>query len=301
MKSSPKPVIYAALGASVVIGAAKFLAASVSGSTAMLAEGIHSVIDASNQGLLLYGLKRARRPPDRDFPFGYGKEIYFWSFVVAVQVIMVGAGAAMMRGITHIAHPQPLRDVGLSYAVLLLSLLFEGATWVFAFRRFARTRGKWSTLQAVQHGKDPSKFVVLLEDTAAVLGLLIALAALLLEQYTGNLLCDGVGSVLIALVMGATAWWLAWETKGLLIGESANSEVVADIKRLAQQFEKVLRVPEVLTMHVGPDYILVNLSIVIPAGATAASVEKTVAELQACIRQKHPRVQRIFVETRTTK
>ena len=293
MKSSPAPVIYAALAASVVIAIAKFAAAGISGSTSMVAEGIHSVIDASNQGLLLYGLKRSRRPADRNFPFGYGKEIYFWTFVVAVQVIMIGAGAALARGVTHILHPQPLGAVTASYVVLLISLLFEGATWVFAFRRFSRTRGKWSLLQAVQHGKDPSKFAVLLEDSAAVVGLLIAMAALALQQATGNLLWDGIGSVLIGVVMAATASWLAWETKGLLIGESANSEVVADIKRLAHQFEKVLQVPEVLTMHVGPDYILVNLSIVIPAGATAASVEKTVAELQACIREKHPRVKRI--------
>lgn len=295
MARSPRPVIYAALAGNTAIAVTKFAAAALSGSSAMLAEGVHSVVDTSNQGLLLYGLRKARRPADDDFPFGYGKEVYFWSFVVAIQVFTIGAGVAMAKGVYQLLHPQPLHDARLNYAVLGVSALFEGATWLFAVKELSRTKGKWTYLEAVQHGKDPSRFMVVFEDTASLLGLAIAAGGILLQQTTGWLWADGAASVLIALVLAVTALWLAWETKGLLIGESANREVVAHIERIAGDIDGIRQVREVLSMHMGPNYIIVSLAAVLSRGGSADS-GRTVALLEEKIRAAHPRVKQVFIK-----
>jgi len=171
-------VIYAALASNAAIALAKFLAALFSGSAAMVAEGVHSTVDMGNQGLLLYGLKRSRRPPDQHFPFGYGKEVYFWSFVVAIELFTVGAGAALLRGVWELKHPSPAQHFFINYAVLGVALLFEGSTWVFAVNEFSKIKGRRSYVAAVRRGKDPSRFMVLFEDTAALLGLLIPAAGI---------------------------------------------------------------------------------------------------------------------------
>lgn len=295
MSASPRRVIYAALAGNTAIALTKFTAAALGGSSAMLAEGVHSVVDTGNQVLLLYGLRRARRPPDAAFPFGYGKEVYFWSFVVAIQVFTAGAGVALAKGLWQILHPQPMRELGLNYAVLGISALFEGATWLFAVRELSRTKGKWSYLEAVQHGKDPSRFMVLFEDSASLLGLLIAALGIGVQQLSGWLLADGIASILIGLVLVVTALWLAWETKGLLIGESANSEVVADIERIADGIDGIREVCEVLSMHVGPNYIIVSLVAVLSRGGSADG-GRTVALLEEKIRQAHPRVRQVFIK-----
>jgi cation diffusion facilitator family transporter len=294
MSKSPRRVVYVALAANTLIALIKFIAAVATGSSAMLAEGIHSVIDTGNQGLLLYGLKRAKLPADDDFPYGYGKEVYFWSFVVAIQVFTIGAGAAMTKGVYQLLHPQPMAHVAVDYAVLGVSALFEGATWVFAVGELSRVKGKWSYLEAVRHGKDPSRFMVIFEDTASLLGLLIAAFGIAAQQLTGILLFDGIASILIALVLAATAMWLAWETKGLLIGESANSEVVADIERIAGEVGGIREVREVLSMHVGPNYILVTLSAVLTHERTE-DAGRSMEQLEALIRKAHPRVKQVFV------
>lgn len=297
MRLSPRLVIWSALAGNLAIATAKFVAAAITGSAAMTAEGIHSVIDTSNQVLLLYGLKRARRPPDEDFPFGYGKEIYFWSFVVAVQIFTFGAGAAIVQGGYRLAHPEPLERPLVNFGVLAVSLVFEGATWLLALKDVSRTKGKWTYVQAVRHGKDPSRFMVLFEDSAALVGLIIAFVALLLQYRFGWGHCDGAASILIGATLTMTAIWLAYETKGLLIGEAANREVVADIHRIAEGFGNVIRVPEALTMHVGPENILVTMRVVVEGDASAEEVRESVSALHRAIRRAHPRVKRIFVET----
>lgn len=225
-----RKVIYAALAGNALIAITKFVAATLTGSSAMLSEGIHSTVDTGNQLLLLYGLKRARRPADEDFPFGYGKEVYFWSFVVAILVFAVGAGISLYEGIQHLQHPAKLAAPHINYIVLGLALLFEGAAWYLAYREFTRAKGKRGYLAAIRHGKDPSLFVVLFEDSAAMLGILVAFGGIYLTVMTGSHVYDAVASILIGVILALTAAWLAYETKGLLIGESANREVVRGIR-----------------------------------------------------------------------
>ena len=289
-------VIVAALVGNCLIAVTKFIAAWITSSSAMLSEGIHSLVDTGNQILLLYGLKQSRKPADDQFPFGYGKEIYFWSFVVAIMIFAVGAGVSLYEGVHRLLEPEPIRNFHVNYIVLGLAILFEGAAWFFAFREFSSSKGKWGYLEAVQRGKDPSMFVVLFEDSAAMLGLLVALVANILAQTTGILIFDGIASILIGLILAGTAAWLAYETKGLLIGERANVHVIEGIRKLAGSYPEIDHVNEVLTMHMGPDFILVNISVDFRESMTAEMIERTVAGLDHAIKQEFAQVKRVFVE-----
>jgi cation diffusion facilitator family transporter len=280
-----------------LIAVTKFIAAAITGSSAMLSEGIHSVVDTGNQVLLLYGIHRAKKPPDMRYPFGHGKEIYFWSFVVALLIFAVGAGICMYEGVIHIRAPEPIHRPAVNYVVLSLALIFEGAAWGLAFREFTRAKGKKGYFEAVRTGKDPSLFVVLFEDSAAMLGLVVAFLGVFLGHMTGNLYFDGAASIVIGLILGGTAIWLAHETKGLLIGESANREVVKGIGRLAASFPEIEHVNEILTMHMGPQYILVNLSVEFYDHLPLGKVEKTIGRVDAAIKHAYPRVKRIFIES----
>jgi len=262
----------------------------------MLSEAIHSVVDTGNQILLLYGLKRSKKPADEEFPFGHGKELYFWSFVVAILIFAVGAGISIYEGVRHILHPKPIGSPHVNYIVLGLAMLFEGAAWLFAWKAFARHKGNKGTLQAVREGKDPSLFVVLFEDSAAMLGLVVAFLGIFLADSTGILYFDGAASIVIGLILGATAMWLAYETKGLLIGESADPEVVACIREMATRQPEITHVNEVLTMHMGPDDILVNVSVDFADSTTAPEVEAVVATIDRELKAKFPQVRRVFIE-----
>ncbi|HJP03041.1 MAG TPA: cation diffusion facilitator family transporter [Planctomycetota bacterium] len=299
MTSGPKKVIYAALLGNSAIAVIKFVAASMTGSSAMLSEAVHSVVDTGNQILLLHGLRRARRPPDAEFPFGHGKEIYFWSFVVALSVFAVGAGVSIYEGVVHILHPRPIEDPTVSYVVLGVAMAFEGAAWLFAWREFSRARGTLGVFEAVRRGKDPSLFVVLFEDSAAMLGLVVAFAGIALSHATGLAWIDGAAAVVIGLILAATAAWLAFETKSLLIGEAADEEVRAEIRRIATGRPGVLRLNEVLTMHMGPDFVLVNLSVEFRDGESTETIEEAVATIDAQIKAALPEVQRVFIEAET--
>lgn len=294
--SGSKKVILAALVGNSLIAITKFIAAGMTGSSAMFSEGIHSVVDTGNQGLLLYGLHRAKQPADRQFPFGHGKEIYFWSFIVALLIFAVGAGVSIYEGVHRVLQPEPIRNPMINYIVLGLALLFEGAAWYFAFKEFRKTKGTFGYIEAVQRGKDPSLFVVLFEDSAAMLGLLVAFIGVGLGHITGNPYFDGAASIVIGLILGGTAIWLAYETKGLLIGESANKRVVDGIRELVNSYPQVEHVNEVLTMHMGPDFILLNLSVEFADQATAPDLEATIASMDHRIKQEFPEVKRIFVE-----
>jgi cation diffusion facilitator family transporter len=294
--SGSKKVIYAALAGNSLIAVTKFVAAGITGSSAMLSEGIHSMVDTGNQILLLYGLHRAKRPADAQFPFGHGKEVYFWSFVVAILIFAVGSGVSIYEGVRHLLHPEPVTDPLINYVVLALAMAFEGAAWYFALVEFRKEKGRLGYVEAVHRGKDPTLFVVLFEDSAAMLGLLVAAAGIGLAQVTGNAYFDGAASIVIGLILGATAIWLAYETQGLLIGESANSGVVSGIRTLAVAEAEVDHVNEVLTMHMGPDYVLLNLSVKFRDDATAPNIEAAVRRMEARIKDAHPEVQRIFIE-----
>ncbi len=296
MASGSKKVIFAALAGNTLIAVTKFIAAFFTGSSAMLSEGIHSLVDTGNQGLLLYGMARAQKPPDEAFPFGHGKEIYFWSFIVAILIFALGGGISIYEGIKHIEHPEPMTNPLINYLVLGLAMLFEGAAWVFAFREFSRAKGKWGYLEAIQRAKDPSVFVVLFEDTAAMLGLMVAFIGIVLTQLTGQLWFDGAASIIIGLILVGTAIWLAYETKGLLIGESASHSVVEGIRGLVGSQALVDHVNEVLTMHMGPDFILVNLSVDFSDHSSADAIELAISDMDRMIKQQFPQVRRIFIE-----
>jgi cation diffusion facilitator family transporter len=298
MASGSKLVIIAALIGNALISVTKFVAASLTGSSAMMSEGIHSLVDTGNQMLLLYGLKRAAKPPDEDFPFGYGKEIYFWSFIVAILIFALGGGISIYEGVKHIQHPEPISNPMVNYVVLALALAFEGAAWYFAFREFSRVKGRWGYLEAIQRAKDPSIFVVLFEDSAAMLGLVVAFVGVLLSQATGILIFDGIASVIIGLILIGTSIWLAYETKGLLIGESANQSVIRGI-RDALRGSNIEHINEVLTMHMGPDFILANISVDFRDSISAQQVENDVAQIDRVIKQKFPQIKRVFIEAET--
>lgn len=299
--SGSKKVIFAALAGNGLISITKLFAASITGSSAMLSEGIHSIVDTGNQGLLLLGLKKAARPADKEHPFGYGKEIYFWSFVVAILIFAVGAGVSLYEGIHHILHPEPIENVMLNYTVLGLSLLFEGVAWFFALRQFNISKGNRGYLQAVRRSKDPSTFVVLFEDTAAMAGILVAFFGIWLGQMTGWLWLDGAASVIIGLILAWTAWLLAVETKDLLIGESAVPEMVAGVRHLAGEVKEVDHVNEVLTLHMGPEYVLVNISLDFDDACAADEVEMSIARLSERIKLNWPLVKKVFVEAERQK
>ena len=296
MSASSKKVIYAALAGNSLIAVTKFIAATVTGSSAMFSEGIHSLVDTGNQVLLLHGMRKSRKPPCDRFPFGHGKEIYFWSFAVAILIFAVGSGVSLYEGIIHTIHPEPMGNPMVNYVVLGLAMLFEGAAWYFAFTEFSRAKGKWGYIEAVKRGKDPTMFVVLFEDSAAMLGIVVAFLGVLLVDLTGILIFDGIASIIIGLILGGTAVWLAYETKGLLIGESANKMVIEGISEIILQYDGIDNINELLTMHMGPDFILVNVSIDFRDDIPASDLEKMIAGMDTQIKERFPTVKRIFVE-----
>jgi cation diffusion facilitator family transporter len=294
--SGSRKVIFAALAGNSLIAVTKLGAAAFTGSSAMLSEGIHSIVDTGNQVLLLLGLNRSKRLPDPQHPFGYGKEVYFWSFVVAILIFGVGAGVLIYEGIKHIQHPQPMENVRVNYIVLAFAFLFEGAAWFFAFKEFAKVKGKMGLFQAVRESKDPSTFVVLFEDSAAMAGIIVAFVGIWLSQMTGLYWLDGAASVIIGLILAGTAWMLAVETKDLLIGESASPATIAGIRNLAAQVPGVEKVNEVLTLHMGPEYILLNVSLDFADDCTAEHIEDEIALLTQVVKSEWPLIKKVFVE-----
>ena len=302
MASGSKKVIYAALIGNTLIAITKFVAASITHSSAMLSEGIHSLVDTGNQILLLHGIKQSHKPADKDFPFGHGKEIYFWSFVVAICIFGIGAGVSIYEGIHRLQSPHPIENARINYLVLGIAMLFEFGAWFLAMKEFRAVKGSHGTIAAVRAGKDPTLFVVLFEDSAAMVGLFIAFLGVLLGDITDNSMWDGIAAILFGLILATTAAWLATETKGLLIGESARPEVVEGVKRIAQSVAAIQHVNEVLTLHMGPEYILAALSVEFRDEARADDIEAAVADFTSQLKAEFPLVKRVFVEAepRTT-
>ena len=297
--SGSKKVVLAALIGNSAIAVTKFVASAMTGSSAMLSEAIHSVVDTGNQGLLLYGMKRSARPADERHPFGYGMELYFWSFVVAIIIFGIGSGVSIYEGLHKISEPQEIKDAYINYIVLGLAMVFETAAWIVAFKEFRRTKGRRGYMEAVRRSKDPSVFTVLFEDTAAALGLIVAFIGIFLAQTLDMPMLDGVASVVIGLILAATAALLAYECKGLLIGEAAENEVIDGIKQIVDRIPAVKRRNELLTMHMGPTDILVNLSLDFEDQMSAGEVEQAVCEMEGAIKAAFPQVQRIFIEAQS--
>ncbi len=296
MASGSKTVIYAALAGNAAIAATKFAAAAYTGSSAMLSEAVHSVVDTGNQGLLLLGLSRSKRPPDAEHPFGHGMEVYFFAFVVAILIFGVGAGISLYEGIHQITDPEPVTSFFVNYIVLGLALVFEGTAWTFAFREFNHGRGSRSLVQAIRRSKDPTVFTVLFEDTAAMLGLLVACLGLLATQFLGLVWADGAASIGIGVILALAAAGLAYETKSLLTGEAAAPATLAEIRRLALAEPAVEAINELRTVHFGPNRILANISLDFDDSSDLAEVEQTVARLERAIRERLEDVAHVFIE-----
>jgi len=296
---SSKKVIYAALFGNTLIAVSKFVASFFTGSAAMLSEAVHSVVDTGNQGLLLYGLKRSQKPADDQHPFGYGMELYFWTFVVAILIFGLGAGIAFYEGFSRLYNPKPVTNPIVNYIVLSVAFCFEMGAWWIAVKEFATEKGTKGLLEAVRSSKNPTIFTVLFEDTAAMIGLLVAFLGILLCDIYHNPIFDGIASLLIGVILSLTAGLLAYESKGLLIGESAAGTIVNEIGRVINAQEGVLSVNELLTMHMGPQDALLNLSIDFTDDLTSDEVEAIISELECEIKERFSEVKRVFIDAQS--
>ena len=284
-----------ALLANLGIAVSKFVAAAITGSSAMLTEGVHSVVDSTNQLLLMWGRRAAKKPPDTLHPFGYGRELYFWSFVVAVLVFSLGAGVSVYEGIIHIANPEEAVSPLIAYAVLVVAFLLEGWSTVEAFGDFKKAKGTLGWFAAVRASKDPPAFIVLLENGAAIAGIIAAAIGLLLSQVTGDPFFDGAASVVIGIILGFTAALLAYESKGLLIGEAADPELVQNLRDLACGMPGVVGVGYILTSHSSPDQVTVMMNVDFDDEILARQVEQVVCRIEEEAQQRWPQVRRLFV------
>jgi cation diffusion facilitator family transporter len=284
-----------AFAANLGIAVSKFVAAMITGSSAMLTEGVHSVVDSANQLLLIWGRRQSRKPPDRLHPFGYGRELYFWSFVVAVLVFALGAGVSIYEGVIHIIEPEPAVSPIIAYSVLLVAFLLEGGSTLSAFKEFRLAKGGLGWFQAVRLSKDPPTFIVLLENGAAMAGILVAAVGLALSQLSGNPFFDGAASVIIGIILGVTAWVLAIESKALLIGEAADPDLVQGIRDAAQRQKGIVGVGHILTVQSAPDQITVVMSADFDDDITAGAVERIIADIETEVEAMWPDIKRLYI------
>jgi cation diffusion facilitator family transporter len=291
-----KIVVYAACIGNALVALTKILAAWWTGSSAMLSEAIHSLVDTANQLLLLYGIHRAARPPDALHPLGHGREIYFWSFVVALLMFTLGAGVAFYEGVQHILHPIEITDPKVSYIVLALAALFEGTSWTVALREFREAKGDMGYFQAMRYSKDPLTFTVLFEDSAALIGLLIAFLGTFAAERLAMPVLDGIASIGIALLLGLTALALARESKGLLLGEPASRSLRESIVAIVAATPGIEHGRIVFTVHLAPDQVVVALGLEFRDDMTTTEIERTTGALERAIREALPEVIAIFVK-----
>ena len=288
-------VLYAALAANVGIAVAKFVAAAITGSSSMLTEGVHSLVDSGNQLLLLYGKHRAKRPPDAVHPFGYGRELYFWAFVVAILIFGLGAGVSIYEGWKHIQAPEPLRDPLVNYVVLGVAVLLEGTSWTLAVREFGRAKGEHGWWQAVRVSKDPATFIVLFEDSAALAGLAVAGLGVWASHAWGDPRIDGAASILIGLILAGVAALLAREAKGLLIGERADPALVQRIRTMVEAEPQITAVNHVRTIHTAPDSVFVAISADFDDRLAMGEAETLIEGLEARLRAMLPQLTSIYI------
>jgi cation diffusion facilitator family transporter len=291
-----KTAVVAAIVGNAAIAAIKFVAGAVTGSSAMISEGIHSVVDTGNGGLLFYGLHRAKRPPDTAHPFGHGMELFFWSLIVAVSIFGIGGGMSIYEGVVHIQHPSEMAAPLLNYIVLAAAAVFESISFTVAWRAFRKHKRGRGTLTAIHRGKDPSLFTVLFEDTAALLGLLVAFVGVLLTNLLDAPAIDGAASVVIGCILVCAAAWLAYESKSLLVGEAADPELIAAVEQIVLADPAVLGLGAVLTMHFGPAEILLNIEVHFRPELTVTEVHAAIHRIEQRIGQPFPEINRVFVE-----
>ncbi|TCB72322.1 cation transporter [Acinetobacter sp. ANC 4216] len=299
MSDSNKIVVYAALAGNLAIALVKFVAAYITNSSAMFSEAIHSVVDTLNEILLLYGMKKSQQPANYKHPFGYGRELYFWAFIVALMVFALGAIVSIYQGIQHVLHPEAMLNPTINYIVLSIAILCEGTSWLVALKAFRKVKGKQGYFEAFRHSKDPTTFTVLFEDTAALCGLLIALIGIYLAHALNIPELDGVASILIGIVLAISAILLARETKGLLMGETADPKLRNDILLIAQGDEAVQSANGVLTEQMGAHQVLASLSLEFEDNLSSDDIEACVNRIEAKIKQIHPEIVALFIKPQT--
>jgi cation diffusion facilitator family transporter len=296
MASGSKTVVYAALIGNFLIAIMKFIVAVITRSSAMLAEAFHSTADAGNQALLLVGIRRSKKPPTPEHPFGFGKEQFFWSFVVANVLFFLGAAASIFEGVKKLMHPHPMEKFYLIYIVLGISIVIEAAAYTMAIRQFNRSRGDKSVWQALKDEKDANLLVVLVEDTAATLGLVVALVGVMLVDLTGKLYFDAVASIIIGLILASVAAFLANEMRKLLIGEGVGPRKLKAIKEALESFEEVDSLVNIYTMYIGPQHVLLAVEVDFHDHLTAGDLEKVTASMEARAVEVVPDIRKVFIE-----
>ena len=299
MSGSSKIAIYGAIAANSAIAVSKFVAAFFTGSSAMLSEGIHSLVDTGNGILLLIGIRLSKKPPDQAHPFGYGNEIFFWSFIVAILIFALGGGIAIYEGVQHLLHPRQLANVQWNYLVLIMAMIFEGAALRVALREFKTTRRNRPFFQALRESKESTTIAVVVEDSAALIGLLIALLSVLLGQLTGWVYFDGIGSVLIGLLLVGVSFFFAVECKALLVGEGLGAANVEKIQMILEKEPRIARHHRPLSLYFGPNEVLVNLDVHFVDGLSSDEIEETVDRVEKRIKGAVPKVNRIYIEAET--
>lgn len=288
--------IYSALVADVLIAVTKFFAGAYTQSSSMIAEGIHSLVDTTNQLLLLYGLKRSKKPPDKRRPFGYGKELYFWSFIVCILIFGLGGGLSIYQGIVHILHPEPLKNIGWNYAVLGFSFFFDGLSFVIAAREFNKTRGELSFWRAIVTSKDPPSFLVLFEDGAAVLGLVVVFILMVCNHAFHLPVLDGVASLLVGLILVFVSLILARESRSLLMGEGIAPETQKKIKILVEKDEAVMKVSNILSTYQSPEEVILMLIVQFKPNLDTEDITDAIARIENTIKEKFDRVEFILIQ-----
>lgn len=299
MSESNKIVVYAAMFGNLAIALVKFVAAYITNSSAMLSEAVHSVVDTLNEILLLYGMKKAKKPGDVKHPFGYGRELYFWAFIVALLVFALGAIISILQGIYHIIQPEEMQNPMINYIVLGIAILCEGFSWSVALKTFRKQKGNMGYFEAFRRSKDPTTFTVLFEDTAALIGLVIALVGIFLAHQLNIPELDGVASILIGVVLAVSAWFLARETKGLLLGETADPKLRENVLNIAQQDAAVFSANGVLTEQMGAHQVIASLSLEFKDDLTSDQIEACVNRIETQIKQLHPEIIALFVKPQT--
>ncbi|MDI6691887.1 MAG: cation diffusion facilitator family transporter [Anaerosomatales bacterium] len=291
-----KTAVVAAIIGNLVIAAGKFVAAAITGSSAMIAEGIHSVVDTGNGALLLLGIKQSARPADADHPFGHGKALYFWSLIVAMSIFGIGGGMSVYEGITHMQHPSPLENPTWNYAVLAFAFVVEATSFRVALREFNKARKGARPLEFIRSSKDPSLYTVVFEDAAALLGLVVAFAGVFFGHLFENPYFDGAASIVIGLILMGVAWLLAAETRGLLLGEGVDGELRQKLVEIIEADDAVVRVTDLLTMYMGPHDLLVNVGVEFRRGVHAETVHAAIHRIEERLRAEHPEIRRVYVE-----
>lgn len=294
--------VYGALAANLVIAASKFMAAFITGSSAMTSEGIHSLVDTGNEFLLLLGTRKSQQPPDDQHPFGHGKELYFWTLIVATILFGMGGGMSVYEGLMQIKHPTEIRDATWNYVVLGIAFAAEGSSWRIALGELLKKekehKGFWRKLRG---SKDPTVFTVIYEDSAALAGLLAAFLGVFFGHLLRNPYFDGGASIIIGVILATAAVLLAYESKGLLVGESVDIEVIRGIERVVEKDPGVKRVRRTLTMHLAPEQVLLNIDIEFSPNLTSSELAGVVDRLEASIRKEYPIIKRIFIEAEAIK